>query len=341
MIRGLTADVLIVGGGPAGSAAAIACASNGLSTVVCEREVFPRERAGEALHPGVESLLRQLGVADRLEGVTGARFEGVEIDWAGQQRFEAFGADADGPWRGFQVRRAAFDNLLLDRAREAGAEVLQPRAALQPLVEDGRVVGVETDQGEIACRLLIDASGPGRWLQRRLKLPTVERSPPMVVRYGYVTGACPARDAAPSLTGDETGWTWVARVAPGRYQWVRLDLTAGDPSIPPAPIKALEGLSPDGRSRGAEMGWRLTQAAGPGWMLAGDAAAMLDPTSSHGVLKALMSGFMAGQTAKAMLDGGDAEAGATAYRSWVEGWFNTDVQALRGMYARLGAPWAV
>lgn len=337
----LKADVLIVGGGPAGSAAAIACATNGLKTVVCEREVFPRERAGEALHPGVESLLRQLGVADRLEAVTGARFEGVEIDWAGQQRFEAFGADADGPWRGFQARRADFDAMLLDRAGEAGAEVLQPRAALHPLVEDGHVVGVETDAGEIACRLLIDASGPGRWLQRRLKLPMVERSPPMVVRYGYVTGACPPRDAAPFLTGDATGWTWIARVAEGRYQWVRLDLNAADAATPREAPDALKGLTPDGRSRGAEMGWRLTRAAGPGWMLAGDAAAMLDPTSSHGVLKALMSGFMAGQTAKAMLDGGDVEAGARAYRGWVEGWFNTDVQALRAMYARLGAAWAV
>lgn len=336
----MTADVLVVGGGPAGSAAAIAAASQELRVVLCEREAFPRERVGEALHPGVEGLLRQLGVADELSAVTGARFEGVEIDWAGERRFEAFGADADGPWRGFQVDRAAFDAMLLDRARALGVDVRQPCAVLEPRLDGDRVVGAATSAGDVACRLLIDASGPARWLQRRLDLPSIERSPLLVVRYGYVCGDCPDREAAPALRGDETGWTWIARVGPGRFQWVRLDL-AGRARARDWRPDALAGLRPEGPSRGAEMGWRLNQAAGPGWMIAGDAAAMLDPTSSHGVLKALMSGFMAGQTAKAMLDGGDEAAGTTAYRNWVEGWFNTDVAALRAMYARLGAPWAL
>ena len=351
----MNADVLIVGGGPAGSAAAIGCAEGGLKIVLCEREAFPRERAGEALHPGVESLLKQLGVADRLEAVTGARFEGAEIDWAGDRRFVPFGADEAGPWRGFQVRRSAFDDMLMRRAREIGVEVRNPCGVLEPLVEDGRVVGAATEAGEVRARLVVDtserdvgpidwvrvdASGPARWLERKLKLAAVERSPLLVVRYGYVRGDCPARDAAPLIHGDRTGWTWIARVEPGRYQWVRLDLSNVERSRDWLP-DVLSGLTPEGPFRGAEMGWRVTQAAGPGWMLAGDAAAMLDPTSSHGVLKALMSGHMAGKTARAMLGGGDEQAGAQAYRSWVEGWFNTDVAALRALYARLGASWAV
>jgi flavin-dependent dehydrogenase len=335
----LNADVLIVGGGPAGSAAAIACAANGLRVVLCEREAFPRERPGEALHPGVDSLLGQLGVGDRLGAVTGARFEGVEIDWAGQRRFELFGADDDGPWRGRQVRRSEFDALLLARALEAGCDVLQPCGALDPIVEEGRVVGATTDRGPVTSRLLVDASGPGRWLNRKVRLPTTERSPALVVRYGYVRGACPDRDAAPALHGDETGWTWIARVAEGRFQWVRLDLSGIARPRDWLP-DALAGLTPEGPSRGAEMGWRLSQAAGPGWMLAGDAAAMLDPTSSHGVLKALMSGYFSGQTATAILRGGDENQGLAAYRSWLEGWFANDVQSLRVMYGQLGASWA-
>lgn len=336
----MSVDVLIVGGGPAGSAAAIVCATNGLSVLLCEAEAFPRPRVGEALHPGAESLLRQLGVADRLAEVTGARFEGVEIDWAGERRFEAFGADADGPWRGFQVDRARFDALLLDRARDLGVDVQQPCKALEPVIADDRVTGVRTPAGDIDCRMLIDASGPAQWLGRKLDPPSIERSPQLVVRYGYAVGACPARNDAPLLTGDETGWTWIACVGPDRFQWVRLDLSPVERSRGWLP-EDLANLEPEGLSRGAEMGWRLTQASGPGWMLAGDAAAMLDPTSSHGVLKALMSGFMAGQTASAILAGGDEPAGLQAYRSWVEGWFATDAAALRTMYARLGAAWAI
>jgi len=333
-------DVLVVGGGPAGTSAAIACALNGLGVILCEREAFPRERAGEALHPGVESLLAQLGVADRLAGVTGARFEGAEIDWAGDRRFVPFGSDDAGPWRGFQVRRSAFDNLLLDRAREVGLEVRMPCGVLEPIVEDGRVVGATTEAGEVRARLVIDGSGPARWLERKLDLPSSERSPGLVVRYGYVRGEYPARDAQPAIQGDETGWTWIARVEPKRYQWVRLDLSGIRRSRDWVP-DALAGLSPEGPSKGAEMGWRLTPAAGPGWMLAGDAAAMLDPTSSHGVLKALMSGYFAGQTAAAFLADGSEAQGLTAYRAWIEGWFENDVQALRVMYGRLGARWAI
>lgn len=336
----ILADALIVGGGPAGSAAAITLASLGFQVVLCEREAFPRERVGEALHPGVDSLLRELGVdATALDAVTGARFDGAEIDWAGRRRTELLGADADGPWLGRQVRRAPFDQLLLERAAAAGARVLQPCGALEVVREDDRVTGALTDRGKVRCRVLVDASGPARWLGRRLDLPGVERSPRLVVRYGYVCGDCAERADRPALTGDATGWTWIARVDEGRLQWVRLDLEPVERPRDWRP-EALAGLEPEGPSRGAEMGWRITQPAGPGWVIAGDAAAQLDPTSSHGVLKALMSGLMAGRTAAAMLRGGDPVAGAAAYARWLEGWFETDVRALRAMYAELGAGWA-
>ncbi|HYF56499.1 MAG TPA: FAD-dependent monooxygenase, partial [Salinarimonas sp.] len=123
--RYIDAEVLIIGGGPAGGAAAIACAQRGLSVVVAERDAFSRERPGEGLHPGIEPLLRQLGVDDRLHRAVGARPEGVWIEWGGPRRFEAYGADEGGSWRGFQVDRRIFDALLLERAAELGADVRQ------------------------------------------------------------------------------------------------------------------------------------------------------------------------------------------------------------------------
>jgi len=119
--RPVDADVVVVGGGPAGSAAAIACAARGLSVVLCERERPGRERPGETLHPGIEPLFEQLGIADRLAQVVGARHAGIWIEWGGPRRFEAFGGDASGQWSGFQVWRADFDALLLARAARSAS----------------------------------------------------------------------------------------------------------------------------------------------------------------------------------------------------------------------------
>src|SRR5271156_2797078 len=106
--RPVDADVVVVGGGPAGRAAAAACAAGGLSVVMRERERPGRDRPGETLHPGIEPLLQQLGIADRLADAIGARHPGIWIEWGGPRRFEAFGGDARGTWTGVPVLGADF-----------------------------------------------------------------------------------------------------------------------------------------------------------------------------------------------------------------------------------------
>ncbi|MEJ8640428.1 FAD-dependent monooxygenase [Streptomyces sp. MS1.HAVA.3] len=136
-------DVLIAGAGPAGCAAAIVCASAGLRTVLAERLAGPVARPGEALHPGAETVLARLlpgGFADAV----GARHEGITVGWGTEPRFEPFGRDGNGPWRGFQVDRRRLDALLLDRARAAGAEVRLGCRVREPVVERGAVTGSDS-----------------------------------------------------------------------------------------------------------------------------------------------------------------------------------------------------
>src|SRR4051794_34294257 len=137
-------DVAVVGAGPAGCCAAIAAAQAGARVALLERQRFPRERPGETLHPGIEPLLAQLGARERLLAAGFPRHEGVRVAWDGPPRLQRYGADADGPWWGFQAWRPTFDALLLARAAEAGVDVLQPRRAIAPLVDRGRVTGVDT-----------------------------------------------------------------------------------------------------------------------------------------------------------------------------------------------------
>lgn len=335
--RQLDADVVVVGGGPAGSTTAIACASRGLHVVLLERDAFATERPGETLHPGVEPLLAQLGVSEKLPSVIGARHEGLWIEWGSPRRYEPYGADADGPWSGMQVSRVDLDSLLLTRARDLGVDVRQPCAVTAPLLGGAELNGVMTDGGPIAARVVVDGSGRSRWLGRALGIDSPSRSPRLIVRYGYMEGACPTRDAAPALVGDETGWTWTARVHHRKYQWTRLEFgTVPDADWLPQEFR---GLAPLSRSRGADMTWRMAdRAAGPGWFMVGDAAAMLDPTSSRGVLKALMSGVMAGHLIASILGNrAPAHEAAQAYHSWISEWFETDVKNLTAFYRMLNS----
>ena len=334
----LDADVAIVGTGPAGAAAAIACARSGLRVALLERSRLPRERPGETLHPGVEAPLRELGVLERVLAAGLPRHRGVWVTWDDEPRLVAYGADDSGPWQGFQALRAPFDALLVQRAQELGAAVHERCRALEPVLLDGRVAGVQTSDGMLRSRYVIDAAGAGHWLARRLGVELDRRSPALIARYGYATGSCPERDDAPAIVADAAGWTWTVRVGDGVYGWTRLALSQprGGDAVAPAELGA---LVPAGRARSADVSWRaMRQAAGPGWVAAGDAAVVLDPASSHGVLRGLMTGRHAGRLVQAVLAGGDERRLSASYGSFVAHWFEHDVRALEELYGRLPEP---
>ena len=344
----MSVDVLVVGGGPAGSAAAIVARELGLSVRLLERQPFPRHRPGETLHPGVGSVLARLGVAERVDAASGLRHEAQRVAWGRGPELVPFGSDAGGRWRGYQVAREDLDAILLDRARELGAEVVQPAAAAEPLIEDGRVAGAVPGgrrdararggaPGHGRAAFTIDAAGGRGWLRRRLGLELRAASPPLRAYYGYCEAPPdPAgHDAPPTFAGDGSGWTWTARVAARRCHWTRLDLAGG--ARPDGPPPALTGLRQLGRMRGADVTWRHVPAsAGPGYYLAGDAAAVLDPAASHGVLRALMSGMAAACGIAAVLRGATPEhAAAARYRDWIGSWFAHDMARLSDLYRQL------
>jgi flavin-dependent dehydrogenase len=244
---------------------------------------------------------------------------------------------------------------LLQRARAAGAAVYQSCRAVDLLREkSGRVTGVMASpkragtegavNTKLRARFVVDAAGSRHWLARRLTLSIERHSPRLIARYGYVDGVCPKRDEAPALVADSDGWTWTARVRPRRYAWTRLSLR--DPRwrdehlLPPEELRG-DGLRQWGKVRGADVSWRVVvPAAGSGYFLVGDAATVLDPASSHGVLRAIMSGMMAAHliTQIACYEANESVA-AERYSDWIRRWFAHDVAGLRALYARLpGSP---
>jgi 2-polyprenyl-6-methoxyphenol hydroxylase-like FAD-dependent oxidoreductase len=244
----LDTDLIIAGGGPAGAATAIACAQRGLRVRLFERTVFSGHRPGETLHPGIEPLLTQLGLADRFQATVGARHSGIWLRWSDRKQFQPYGTDQDGAWHGFQVSRTAFDQLLLDHANEQGVEVYQPCSVDRVQLVQENEVRVLTGAGPCSARIVVDATGRASRLSRLLGIARTARSPRLLARYGYATGSCFGRYETPELAGDSKGWVWTAMVQPGLYHWtyVAADGSVPHPSWVPVDLRAGVGRTIEG-----------------------------------------------------------------------------------------------
>jgi len=194
---GTTFDVAIVGGGPAGSSAAIRLANAGLRVLIVEQKHFPREKlCGEFISPECIIHFDELGVNPAITAAGGTKLTetiffsqsgrgvSVESSWFGNSDANALG-----------LSRAAMDRLLLERARACGAEVREETAASGLLTENGRVTGIRLrgkDLGETEVRaiLTIDATGRTRSLARRLDSnPGPKRAADLVAFKTHLRGA--------------------------------------------------------------------------------------------------------------------------------------------------------
>lgn len=321
-------DVVVAGAGPAGAAAAISCRRAGLRVAMLDRAVFPRFHVGESLHPGVEALLQQLGVAEAVLKPSLIRFDGIWLERGASRSFSSFGSDLRSRWRGYQVDRAAFDETLRDRAEHLGTVVIQP-SRVKTVVRDGAEIVIDCEHGELRCRVVIDATGSGRVVARQLGSGFLICSPRILTKYGYRAGEAPRLSDRPLFTMKPAGWQWIARVRPNVYQWIQASWGHGGPGRNEVP-RQLVNLKECGPSRGADVTWRrLREPAGRGYFAVGDAAAVLDPSSSHGVLRALSSGMMAAHCIRARLLGGASEFAVTRfYNDWLYRWFTVDSSRL-------------
>ena len=322
--------VIIIGSGPSGAAAALTLLDAQIPVTILEQARFPRFRPGETLHPGIESLLTKLGVLSQVQSAGYVRHSGVWSGWGGTTQFVPYGEDGNGLWQGYQAIRKDFDHRLIEQARMRGAQLLVAKVSGVFTSASGTVAGVMTSEEPIEGAYVIDCGGSSHVLARHLRIPIVRYSPPLVARYGYVMGACDV--PTPSIHPDQDGWTWIAEVEPHRFQWTHVRELRNRLARTwlPDGLRALQAEP----SQSADVTWRMPKSvAGPGYFLAGDAAAVLDPSSSHGVLRAIMSGMMAAHLiVRHLCDGADARVCAMAYQDWLASWFQHDMEEMSRAY---------
>src|SRR6266446_4797032 len=162
-------DILIIGAGPAGSTASALLAEMGHRVLVLEREKFPRYHIGESLLPFTYQPLKRLGLVDKMKKSAFVKKYSVQfVSPSGRASlpFYFFNRyDRETIAQTWQVLRSEFDEMLLNNAREKGAEVREETTVPRLLMEDGRVVGVEAVDrrtgvsSEVRAPITLDCTG--------------------------------------------------------------------------------------------------------------------------------------------------------------------------------------
>lgn len=352
--NGDTADVVVIGGGPAGSTVSTLLAQQGCKVQLFERERFPRFHIGESLIPETYWVFQRLKMLDKMKASPFIKKYSVQFVNAQGKESAPFYFHDNKPHecsQTWQVIRSEFDTMMLDNAREQGVEVHQPARVLEVLFDGNRAVGVRVQEEggatrEVRSKVVVDASGQSTMLQNRFKLRVWDPVLDKGAIWTYWRGAYrdSGRDEGATVviqTTNKKGWWWyipqhdstisVGIVAPfdylfkgrGSHEQTYNEEVAACPAVQ----KRIAGAE---RAAGffatKDYSYRSSQVAGDGWVLIGDAFGFLDPLYSSGVLLALKSGELAADAIAAGLAKGDVSAGQLG--SWGET-FNRGIDRMR------------
>lgn len=332
-----SADVIIIGAGPAGASAATILAEHGRRVLVIDRANFPRYRVGESLIPYCWFPLNRLGLIEKLDAAActvqkhSVQFVGLD----GKQTTPFYFAshtkhDCARTW---QVVRSAFDQLLVDNARARGAEIRLGVTARELLREDGATVGVAaTDaQGrdfQLRAPITIDATGREAFSAGQNGWKISDPRLKKIAMWTYFRGAKrdPGIDEGATTVAylPDKGWFWyiplpddivsVGIVCERDYLYrdPNADLETmfkREAAIQPWIEDHLRGAERAGEYRvTGDYSYRSRYCASDGLVLAGDAFSFLDPVFSSGVFLALYTGVLAGDAVHAALTAGDSSA---------------------------------
>ncbi len=336
--------VIVIGGGPSGSAVATLLAQKGHRVELFERDHFPRFHIGESLIPHTYHVIKRLGLLPKMQASHFTQKHSVQfVSEHGRLSEPFYFADhaAHESSQTWQVRRAEFDNLLMTNAREHGVAVHEGARVLEVLFEGTRAVGVRVKpedgpEREVRAKVVIDASGQSSLIIDKLKLREWDPLLKKAAVWTYWKGAYrdEGKNSGATMvlqTKDKAGWFWYI---PLHDDIVSIGVVAGhDYLFQNRDSKELEkiyfeevarcpGLQPriananrcDTFRAQKEYSYRAKQAAGDGWCLVGDAFGFLDPLYSSGVLLALTSAGMAADAVGDGLAAGDTSE--AKLRAW-------------------------
>ena len=357
-------DVLVVGGGPAGSATAAWLADRGHRVLVVEKKRFPREKTcGDGLTPRAVRQLHDLGLAGPLaeyQRYAGLRSiaHGVtlELEWPQHPDFPSYG---------YVVRRRDLDEMVADRAVKGGATLWPASEAIEPIIEDGLVAGAVVARKEsgtterVRARYVVVADGANSRFGRALGTSRDRAFPLGMAIRGYFTSPFhdePWIESHLDLRDRDgnhlPGYGWIFPVGDGTVNvgvgllntytgWKDVNTSRlMDAFVHTAPARW--GISSE-TSCGAPTGGKLptggsvTPKVGPTWLVVGDAGGSINPFNGEGIAYAYETGRFAADAIHEALDTGDGLA-LQRYPERLESEFGLYFKTARLFVAAIGNP---
>jgi geranylgeranyl reductase family protein len=362
-------DVLVVGGGPAGAACAHWLADAGLDVLVVEKKRYPREKTcGDGLTPRAVRQLEDMGLGGALAGHH--RFGGLrsiafgktlELEWPQTPGF---------PRYGYVITRHDLAQLVAERAEKAGASVWQGAEAVEPVLEDRRVVGAIVrrkgqdgtggDPEKVRARHVVVADGALTRFGRALGTSRKRRYPVGMAIRGYfrsprhdepwIESHLDVRDAAGNVL---PGYGWIFPLGDGRVNvgvgllstsrsWKDVNTSKlMDAFVHHAP--ASWDIRPEtscGPPTGGKlpMGLSVGPRSGPGWLVVGDAGGLINPFNGEGIAYAYETGRFAAEALAAGLAGDGEENPGAAYEARLQQEYALYFKVARAFVHLIGRP---
>ena len=324
----ITCDVLVVGGGPAGSTISTLLAEQGWNVHVLEKDSHPRFHIGESLLPQSVPMLRRLGVLPEVEKIGIIKYGAELVSYRhgrSQMFYFAKAFDESQPYA-FEVKRAEFDAILAKNAAARGARFHEGLKALRVEFRRGApsLVHAQDRQGQSClweARFVVDASGRDTFLSGQLGGKERSKKHGSAAVFGHFEGVT-------RLTGmDEgnitagwldDGWCWLIPFKDGTMSvgvvchpdYIKSRRTSLDQFLldtlrqsPPIAKRMAKARALTPTYAAANFSYRRQTMAGDGYLMIGDAFAFIDPVFSSGVHLALNSGTIGADVVDAFLRG--------------------------------------
>lgn len=347
-----TAEVAVIGGGPAGAACAIALGCMGRSVVLIEKSAYDSFRIGETLPPAVQPLLTKLCVWEKFLADNHSRSFGICSDWGGESShrkdfmFSSYGS-------GWHIDRPRFDAMLAHSAAEAGARLWTKSRLLscERLNDCWRLeIACAGRTRDLRAQVVVDASGRASHVARKLGAKRLSYDRLIGVVFLFSSDRRNAYcDSFTWIEAVADGWWYFAKLPRSRAVLVYMtdaDLFASQ--FTGARNFCVDKINSSRQIQLRVKGYdkfdgpfifpanssRLDRASGEGWLAIGDSAMAFDPLSGQGVYRAVKGGYTSAKLLGAHLTG-DTSA-LVDYAANIEQVFNAYLSMKNDIYSTIG-----